>query len=501
MSAGGQTLRWFGRWCARHRRWCGLWIVVAALGPLLGEAGSALWALGVALGPGGATAVWHQAAPASYERLAVAPTRRVGWWWYSRRRWAALARLCGLSERQVVGSRLSSSGPPREVTRWVAPRLVRVRTRPHAVELTVRARAGQTLGELEAGAERLATTFAAVSHRVTPVSGSSVVIELVMLDELAAARIAREPDQCEVDGVRLGRRQSGADWMLRLGGRHTLVAGCSGAGKGSVLWGVAGGLAPAIHADVARLWGIDLKRGIELAMGADLFCTRADTPAEALDVLRALLRVIDQRGASMVGRTRSHEPTRGDPLHVLVIDELAALTAYAEPEVRKEATRLLSEILTQGRALGIVVLACVQDPRKDVVSMRGLFTQTLALRLRSVEETVMSLGEGMSRVAPAHRISPAAPGTAWVVEDTGAADRVRADFWPDELVRQVARKYPTGVRVDTAPAEADTRIHAPADCSGSMASSSPRPPRTTRRPRSPRRSAVNGIDTSGEGAA
>lgn len=128
-------------------------------------------------------------------------------------------------------------------------------------------------------------------------------------------------------------------------------------------------------------------------------------------------------------------------LHVLVIDELAALTAYAEMEVRKAAGRLLSEVLTQGRALGVVVVAMVQDPRKETVGMRGLFTQTIALRLRSVEETRMVLGDGMARVAPAHRISPAAPGTGYVVGDDGAVELVRADFWPDELVRAVAARY------------------------------------------------------------
>ena len=263
------------------------------------------------------------------------------------------------------------------------------------------------LAELETGAERLATTFGAVAHRVWPVSGSTVVVQLVMLDLLTAPTTADEPEPRAVaESVRLGRTQAGRDWLLQLRGRHTLVAGCSGAGKGSVLWGICCGLSPAVRADVVRLWGIDLKRGVELAMGEGLFSTRAYTPADALDVLRALMQVIDERGRLMAGTTRLHSPMVGDPLHVLVIDELAALTAYADLEVRREAGRMLSEILTQGRALGVVVVACVQDPRKDVVAMRGLFTQTIALRLRSVEETVMVLGDGMSRVAPAHRISP-----------------------------------------------------------------------------------------------
>ena len=77
--------------------------------------------------------------------------------------------------------------------------------------------------------------------------------------------------------------------------------------------------------------------------------------------------------------------------------------------------------------------------------MRGLFTQTIALRLRSAEETRMVLGDGTAVLAPAHRVTPAAPGCGWVVEDDGTADRVRADHWPDPLVRAVAARYPAPI--------------------------------------------------------
>ena len=242
--------------------------------------------------------------------------------------------------------------------------------------------------------------------------------------------------------MRVGRRQDGTDWWLPLLGRHTLVVGCSGSGKGSILWGVCGGLAPAVSADLVRLWGIDLKKGVEIGMGAGLFCATATTAEAALPVLSGLLSVIDVRGRGMAGVTRLHQPRPGDPLHVLVIDELADLIAYSEPEIKKEASRLLSVILTQGRALGVVVVACVQDPRKETVGMRSLFTQTVALRLRTADETRMVLGDGMAAHAPAHRISPAAQGTGWVVEDDGSVDRVRADYWPDPLIRHIAATYP-----------------------------------------------------------
>jgi DNA segregation ATPase FtsK/SpoIIIE, S-DNA-T family len=488
-------LLWLGQWSVRHLRWLALWLVLAVITWLVGSTGTALTLLLVGLAPGVLACTWGGLAPRSYELLLARPSRRVRWWLFARCRWLHLARVCGLSDRHVVRTRLTEHGQ-RDVTRWVAPQLRRVRTRAHSVELKIRARAGQTLADLEAGAERLATTFGAVAHRVWPVSGSTVVVQLVMVDLLTAPTTADEPEPRVVaESVRLGRTQAGRDWLLQLRGRHTLVAGCSGAGKGSVLWGICCGLSPAVRADVVQLWGIDLKRGVELAMGEGLFSTRAYTPADALDVLRALMQVIDERGRLMAGTTRLHSPMVGDPLHVLVIDELAALTAYADLEVRREAGRMLSEILTQGRALGVVVVACVQDPRKDVVAMRGLFTQTIALRLRSVEETVMVLGDGMSRVAPAHRISPLHPGTGWVVDDTGAADRVRADYWPDALIRELSQRYATEVHIDIAETSTDEMGADPV----AEPIRKPRAPRKSRAPRQPRQASQ--ADVPQDGAA
>ena len=492
---------WLGRWGRRHRRWLSLWILVAAVMGLGGDLAQGLRLLvGLGLGPGLAGCVWSAVSPRSYERLVAGPSRRFRWRWFARHRWQRLARVCGLSDLQVVRTLCDANGKRREQTRWVAPRLRRVRVHRHVIELTIRARPGQTLTELEAGAERLATTFAAVAHRVRPVpgpgSGCTVVVELVMHDALTDPVNAVEPEPRAVaERIRLGRTQGGGDWWLQLRGRHTLVAGCSGSGKGSVLWGVCCGLAPAVRADMVQLWGVDLKRGVELAMGEPLFSIRAYTPTDAVEVLRALMRVIDERGGRMAGTTRLHQPTVGDPLHVLVIDELAALTAYADLDVRREATRLLSEVLTQGRALGVVVLACVQDPRKDVVAMRGLFTQTVALRLRSSDETVMVLGDGMTHVAPAHRISPTHPGTAWVVEDNGAVDRVRADYWPDDLIRELSRRYAARAQLEPVACSDDpgrdpsvrVGVKTPSPSVDDLATRrTPRKRRTARAPRSAR---------------
>jgi S-DNA-T family DNA segregation ATPase FtsK/SpoIIIE len=456
-------------------------LAVAMVAAYRGGAGLLVWstvaALVVALL---GLAVWSSRWPASFDRYVSGPYRRWGWRRWARRCWTALAVERGLAAPLPVVYRSGRSRPVRQSS---IPTLVQVATRGDTLILLVRTRAGQTRDELEAAVPAVATAADAVSYRVRAVSPSVVRIDLVMRDTLASPTAATLPvgELGRLDGVRLGRRQDGACWELALRGRHTLVVGCSGAGKGSVLWGVAAGLGPAIHADAVRLWGIDLKRGVELGMGQALFHATADTAATAMDVLAELLAVIDARGAAMVGRSRLHQPTPGDPLHVLVIDELAALTAYADADTRRDASRLLSEVLTQGRALGVVVVAMVQDPRKETVSMRGLFTQTVALRLRSAEETRMVLGDGMAALAPAHRISPAAPGTGYVVGDDGTVDLVRADWWSDELVRQAADTYPATVPTLAAPdGEPAPEV---ADV-GALVAISDRP----RKPRSPRAS-------------
>jgi hypothetical protein len=67
--------------------------------------------------------------------------------------------------------------------------------------------------------------------------------------------------------------------------------------------------------------------------------------------------------------------------------------------------------LDKATAVGIVVGAFVQEPRKETLPRRGLFTQTVALLPRSLDDA-----------APAHRINPNEPGSGYVIaaDGTGA---------------------------------------------------------------------------------
>ena len=64
------------------------------------------------------------------------------------------------------------------------------------------------------------------------------------------------------------------------------------------------------------------------------------------------------------GTTRRHRPTRADIDIVLLVDEVATLTAYADRKQRAEVDQLLGLRLAQGRAVGVRVIAAGKTRRK-----------------------------------------------------------------------------------------------------------------------------------------
>ena len=401
----------------------GLWVAI-----ILGLAGVALVS-------------WRLHSPETYEERFATPARLLRWRLWAHVSWPRLCKRCGLSASEQV-TRRDKEGRQIASTRWFHPKLLGTAVSRTSLHLTMRARMGQTVDDLERAVAAIRDAAGAHSARSVVVSPGILRIELVMREQLSTIGHASPPTAVATTRVELGRCENGSAWRLPLIGRHTLTVGCSGAGKGSVFWGIAGGLGPAVAADVVRLVGIDLKYGIELSVGAGLFTKVATTEADAVETLATVEKLMEKRGNAMAGRTREHSPTKGSPLVVLLIDELAGVTAYmSDPALRKEAAASLSRILTKGRALGIVVAAFLQDPRKDVLPMRGLFTQTIALRLRSRDEVAMVLGDGLADAAPAHRISPDKPGTGYVVAEDGQVTKVRSDFWTDEQIRSTAKQY------------------------------------------------------------
>ena len=231
--------------------------------------------------------------------------------------------------------------------------------------------------------------------------------------------------------VVIGRTEVGRPWLLRLADRHILVAGVSDAGKSSVLWAVLRALAPAIRAGLVQVCGIDPKGGMELGRALGLFqrlvCTNG---ADAVEMLEHVVIVTRQRAEALRRQgVRKWSPASGQPFVLLVIDELADVIAY-QPDngLRKRANAALQSILSQGRAPGVCVIGQIQDPRKEIIDFRHLFSTKIAMRLDEPQQVDMVLGGGVrERGAAAHEISEDTPGVAWVkIDGRRDPDRVRA---------------------------------------------------------------------------
>src|SRR5208337_4318239 len=185
------------------------------------------------------------------------------------------------------------------------------------------------------------------------------------------------------------------------------LAGATGSGKGSVIWSLIRALLPAIAGGWVQVWALDPKR-MELSFGRALFHRYACHATAMVELLEAAVAEMHDRAGQFGGRTRTFTPSTAFPFLLVLVDELAFLTAYQpERDLRKRAEAAIATLTSQGRSVGVCVVGALQDPRKDVISLRNLFSTRIALRLDESDQVDMVLGDGArDRGALADQISP-----------------------------------------------------------------------------------------------
>jgi len=375
---------------------------------------------------------WRLARPASFTRWVSAPVRsRWRGWWRYRRHWQPVMATTGLTT--VLGG-----------TEYV-PRLRRVVCTGCVDSALVGLLAGQAPADFEGQVEELAHTFRALSCRVRVDRPGRVWLDFTHTDPLTEPIPALVvPGIPDFTALALGVTADGSPWRLRLLGSHVLIAGATGSGKGSVLWSLVRALAGGIRAGTVQLWAIDPKGGMEFAFGAPLFHRLAyRTADDMLLVLEDAVTAMRDRQARLLGLTRLHQPTAAEPLVVVLVDELAALTAYTDRDTKRKAAELLQLLLSQGRAVGVLVAAALQDPGKDVLPFRDLFPTRIALRLVEDVQVDMVLGRGArDRGAHCDRIPESLPGVGYVqLEGRREPVRVRAAHVTDADLAAMCADY------------------------------------------------------------
>lgn len=212
-------------------------------------------------------------------------------------------------------------------------------------------------------------------------------------------------------------------------GLHTFVAGRTGSGKSRLIRQLIRNAIPAIEDGYVRVYGIDLKDGVEFAPWAHWMERLADD----LDSTDRLLDHVDRLRAERNRRLRAEGRSRTDvtpdtPLTVVLIDEMGELSGAPDRDTKtrqEHARYLLDRILRLGRSASITVVAASQDPRKEATPLRDRFPNRIALALNSRAETAMMMGEDAVHdgCAP-HAIPPDTPGVG---------------YWHDRLHRRAVR--------------------------------------------------------------
>jgi S-DNA-T family DNA segregation ATPase FtsK/SpoIIIE len=364
------------RWSVRHPGTVAALLTMALVVAVAGFLGLVI--LTVAAGAG--LVLWSRRWPSSFRLHVVSRWR--GFWLY-RRSWQPAMVTCGLA--LTVGDR------------EYLPQLRRVVSTPCEDRLLVELMSGQAPEDFEARTSQLAHTFEALRCRVVVDRPGRIWLEFTQRDPLGTVVESLDPDPLpDLQALAIGRRADGQPWLLRLLGMHLLVAGATGAGKGSVLWSLIRALGPAVREGQVQLWAVDPKGGMELSPGAGLFARFAyGDPADMVELLEDAVVFMRTRAERLRQRgERVHIPTATDPLVVVVVDELAALTAYVgDRDLKKRAEAALQLLLSQGRAPGVLVVAALQDPGKDVLPFRDLFPARIALRL--LESTQVDMGAAL----------------------------------------------------------------------------------------------------------
>ncbi len=424
-----RLLAWLVRLVARHPLAASVLALLALtwlnLG-WVGVAGLAAWVVVV-------LAAWWWFWPSSFTRWVAGPARRKWRTWFYRRRWAGVMTIADLA--------------PWYQGRTLLPVLGKVTATRYTDRVQVRLVSGQSAADFAKRAENLAHGFGALLCRVRTAKSGAVLLEFVRRDALAAIVPALPvPAYPDLKALPVGRREDGLPWLVRLHGTHVLVAGATGAGKASLLWGLVRAMFPLLRSGLARVLAADPKL-MELAYGRVIFESYGAYAADPVAIAAMLDQAVadmQARAARFAGVQRDHIPTVEHPFTVVLVDEVAFLTAYQpDRKLRDRIMAALATLTTQGRAVGYCVVAALQDPRKDVLTIRNLFPDRIAMRLDEPEQTDMVLGDGArDRGATCELISsdPATgAGVAFVrLEADPDPVRVRAGWVADADIRAMA---------------------------------------------------------------
>lgn len=314
--------------------------------------------------------------------------------------------------------------------------------------LHVRIPTGGRAADLDGAREALAVALGARDVRVTrePAHAGRARVLVVRHDPLARRRIEPWPwaDRLQANvwnPIPVGVGEDGSPITVSLPERNVLLGGEPGAGKSAAMSLL---VATAALDPGCQLWLLDGKL-VELATwaGSARGTAGVDT-REAIDLLAGLRREMDGRYAELLAsRRRKVSAESGLPLHVVVCDELAHYLTSGDRRERAEFADLMRDLVSRGRAAGIIVVAATQKPSSDIIptSLRDLFGFRWALRCATPQASDTILGSGWASAGfSAADVDAAHRGVGYLLHEGGTPVRLRSYYLDDAALDSIARR-------------------------------------------------------------
>jgi S-DNA-T family DNA segregation ATPase FtsK/SpoIIIE len=233
----------------------------------------------------------------------------------------------------------------------------------------------------------------------------------------------------------IGISEDGRPVRVLLLRRNVLIGGIAGSGKSGVLNVIIAILAAC--RDV-RLWGVDLKGGMELGPWAPVFERIAVRPEEANELFRDAVTELNNRAASMAATgKRTWEPTPENPALIIITDEHA--------ELPEESHEYADSVARRGRAVAVNLIAATQRPTQAAMgrntAVRSQMDIRICLRVREPRDADLILGQGsLNSGWHAHKLTQ--PGEFLISDpEHGTPERNRAYLVTDERRDTHAARY------------------------------------------------------------
>jgi S-DNA-T family DNA segregation ATPase FtsK/SpoIIIE len=256
------------------------------------------------------------------------------------------------------------------------------------------------------------------------------------------------------DPIFLGIDEFGTPVYLPMIYRNILIGGEPGAGKSSLLNTIVG------HAALCPDVRLCLLDGKQVELGLWMDCADVFVGPDIDHANRTLKRVqtvMDNRYTYLLSRKRRKIGPNDLFGQILVAcDEIAYFSATVDDKTKRELfAALLRDIVSRGRAVGIIVAAATQRPSSDIIptSLRDLFAWRFAGRCTTDVSSDIVLGHGWAaRGFSSNTIATTNQGAGLLIAEGGIPSLVKAAYMSDADIIRVA-DYATWTRRTT---DADT---------------------------------------------